>query len=540
LSHSSKEKPRLVGRPPATVQAPARAHSRRKLQFLGVLFVGFLGAFGLQIVMTSGLLLQMRVMHDAPIMAYTGFLLEHFRLAPYRDFFDMNLPGAYFAFGAIGRLFGYSDLALRGVDSGLLILILVTTGLALRTLGLRPALAAVATYGLAYTGLAQFHALQRESLVLVLASATLATLTPATRWPVERKAILSGLFLGAATCIKPGIALDAVPCLFYLLLDRSARPARSARRIIVGASFIAGFALPLALAIAYLVSVGSWQAFVEMATQYWPLYARLGALHETLADNERFGYLFEGIRAFGGHRLWLLPAGTGIVLALTTWPRASRERRFTMLLLALLVAHSIYPAISGQFWPYHWLPAIWSLSIASALCWVRRDDAARLALSIIAVGVFLVVLPTQVPPPTPLQRNWANLPNEDPYGARVSELSNFLKENVRAGEFVQPLDWTGGAVDAMLRSKVRLATPFIYDFHFYHHVSSPYIQRLRERFMNAMHRTRPTYVIRIESRKPWVTGVDTTHDFPALERFLRQHYVQALAGDGYQILKWSR
>lgn len=510
------------------------------MRFADVLFVGFLGAFGLQIVMTSALLLQTRVMHDAPIMAYTGLLLEHFRLAPYRDFFDMNLPGAYLAFGAIGRIFGYSDLALRSVDLGLLILILVMTGLALRPLGLRPALAAVATYGLAYAGLAQVHALQRESLVLVLASATLATLTPATPWPLGRKAVLSGLLLGAATCIKPGIALDAVPCLLYLLWDRPTQPTRSARGIALGARFIAGFALPPALAIAYLASVGSWPAFVEMATRYWPLYARLGALHETIADNDRFGLLLDGLRAFGGHRLWLLPAGAGIALALASWSRASRERRFVVLLLALLLAHSIYPAITGQFWPYHWIPAVWSLSIAGALCWVRRDDAVRLTWIIVATGLFLVVVPTQVPPPASLRRSWANLPGEDPYGARVSELASFLKHNVRAGELVQPLDWTGGAVDAMLRSQVRLATPFLYDFHFYHHVSSPYIQRLRERFMAAMRRIRPAYVIRIESRKPWVTGRDTTHDFPALEEFLRQHYVQALAGDGYEVLRWSR
>ncbi len=101
-----------------------------------------------------------------------------------------------------------------------------------------------------------------------------------------------------------------------------------------------------------------------------------------------------------------------------------------------------------------------------------------------------------------------------PKDGRVDEIAAFLQSNFKPGDLVQPLDWTGGAVHAMLIARAQLATRFVYDFHFYHHISSPYIQGLRGQFIESMKETRPRFVIQITADdKPWVSGPDTTREF---------------------------
>jgi hypothetical protein len=101
---------------------------------------------------------------------------------------------------------------------------------------------------------------------------------------------------------------------------------------------------------------------------------------------------------------------------------------------------------------------------------------------------------------------------------------------------VQPLDWTGGAVHAMLVSEARLATPFVYDFHFYHNVSHEYIRNLRRRFVLSLRQSRARFIVQVvDDDKPWVHGEDTTREFKELQSIIDESYMVARAGQGFVI-----
>lgn len=51
---------------------------------------------------------------------------------------------------------------------------------------------------------------------------------------------------------------------------------------------------------------------------------------------------------------------------------------------------------------------------------------------------------------------------------------------------MQPIDWTTGAVQALLRTEHPIGTRFLYDYHFYHHVQMPVIQKLRAQFVSQL------------------------------------------------------
>ena len=88
---------------------------------------------------------------------------------------------------------------------------------------------------------------------------------------------------------------------------------------------------------------------------------------------------------------------------------------------------------------------------------------------------------------------------------------------------------------AMLISEAVVATPYVYDYHFYHHVSEPYIRELRRRFMRRLVKEPPRFVIDVTA-KPTVGGEDTTTEFPELSELIERRYSVAHAGDGFRIL----
>ena len=57
------------------------------------------------------------LIHDAPLFHYVAWLMGQ-GLVPYRDIFDMNLPGVYLLHWAVLATVGAGDLAWRLVDLG--------------------------------------------------------------------------------------------------------------------------------------------------------------------------------------------------------------------------------------------------------------------------------------------------------------------------------------------------------------------------------------------------------------------------------------
>ena len=124
---------------------------------------------------------------------------------------------------------------------------------------------------------------------------------------------------------------------------------------------------------------------------------------------------------------------------------------------------------------------------------------------------------------------------------RAVEIARFLENNLQEDDTVQPLDWTGGTLLAMLETRAHIATPYIFDFYFYHHVSQPYIQGLRADFMNDLQTASPRFIIEVTAiDKPWITGPDTSREFPELREFLNENYSVTIEKDDYVIYERQR
>ena len=119
---------------------------------------------------------------------------------------------------------------------------------------------------------------------------------------------------------------------------------------------------------------------------------------------------------------------------------------------------------------------------------------------------------------------------------RAEEIASYLEENMQVGDTVQPLDWTGGTLLAMLETRAPLATKYVFDFYFYHHVSTSYIQNLRADFMDELQAANPRFIVEVIAvDKPWLTGPDTSREFPELRAFLKENYSVTILEDDYII-----
>jgi hypothetical protein len=121
---------------------------------------------------------------------------------------------------------------------------------------------------------------------------------------------------------------------------------------------------------------------------------------------------------------------------------------------------------------------------------------------------------------------------------RVDKIAEYLRVNLQPGDTVQPLDWSNGAVQAMLLAEAKPATRYLYDFYFYHHVSNPEIQYMRKDLLEKLEITRPKIIIQFFSDRPWVEGFDTSRKFPLLDLYLLNNYYLDFERDGYRL--WMR
>ncbi|HEX7788144.1 MAG TPA: glycosyltransferase family 39 protein, partial [Methylomirabilota bacterium] len=184
------------------------------------------------------------LIHDAPLMHYIAWLIDQGGV-PYRDAFDMNLPGVYLLHLAVLRVGGPGDLAWRLFDLGWLAATCGVLAAYCRRIGegWGPVAAALlfAIYHL--TGGA-WHAGQRDFLLCLFLLLGAWSVARGTEQAAPGAFALGGLALGAAMTIKPHAALYWIFCVAIAARDRPrAMSAWRAARLVLAA----GLAVPAAV-----------------------------------------------------------------------------------------------------------------------------------------------------------------------------------------------------------------------------------------------------------------------------------------------------
>jgi hypothetical protein len=481
----------------------------------------------------TGYSTQWPITHDEAPLFYEAFLMHAEGLVPYRDLFDFQMPGSFVAYSILGFLSGFDSFRIRILDLIILAAFLLITFFAMARFGKTPALAAAILFGLKYLQGGPSMSLQREYLLLIFVA--LAVWISMRDELTLKHRITLGILFGLAAVIKPHAAIGLIPILLFdiadivkrlksTLLTLSPLGNAAATSILPAA---AGFLIPVSAIIAWLGFIGALTPFITIAANYWPLYSQINGQMEVTSGAARMSLLLNQSLRLGGNGLWLIPAFIGIYL--------NRNKK-TYLLASLALCYAIYPAFSGQFFPYHYIPFIYFIILLASQTFTRSVQPSTF-FPFILYPLSFILLFALVRPSQTFIRQLENKPIATSTD-RAVEITNFLEKNLDAsrGDTVQPLDWTGGTLLAMLETHARIATPYIFDFYFYHHVSHPYIQGLRTDFMNDLQIASPRFIIEVTAiDKPWITGPDTSREFPELREFLDENYSVTIDKDDYVI-----
>jgi hypothetical protein len=492
------------------------------------------GPFALLLVVFVVRSLGWRTEHDVPLAHYSAFMHAEYGARPYQQLFEISFPGTILVHLAITRVFGYGDSGVMLANVLWFVALSGVTAAMMVAFGRMVAVGAVVLFGVAYFAAGQGMMMQRDA-ILILFVATALLLHVRNKGPDVARRLIVGLLIGAAAAMKPHATVALIPIIVDEIypLWRARAKERVRTTAVALAGYGIGFVVPCALVFAWLIAAGGFGGWLEMSQKYLPLYLHMTGKHETIAGAARLLNIIKGFVSFGGQTAWFLGAGIGTFLLLTRVESSAPAARLARLLLGEAAVFAVYPAFAGQFWPYHYMPFVYFLALLASLCLVTLPAPRTLAEALLpkaALAISLLGNAQLVDAAGRLGRERAVKSGE------VDEIASFLNANLRPGDTVQPLDWTGGVVHAMLIARARLATRFMYDYHFYHHVSQPFIQVLRQRMMSEIAQTQPRFVVEYFGElKPWPEGKDTTREFPELRAFLAANYRVDVAATDYRI-----
>jgi len=462
------------------------------------------------------------LIHDAPLMHYVAWLIAQGGV-PYRDAFDMNLPGVYLLHLAVLQLGGPGDLAWRLFDLAWL----AATG-ALLWLYCRPVSDAAAAgagallFGLYHLSGGAWRAGQRDFLLCLFLLAGAYGVARGLELPDGRLALLAGgLALGAGMTVKPHAGLFWLLCAAVAAAGawRAGAPAGRAGALVLGG----GLVVP-ALVFGWLAGRGGLAPFVAVLTGYvLPLYSRVGRTSVLAATR----WHTWGRASFG-----LLAA-----LGLLGLRASTASPRVVLAALGALYGAAHF-GLQGKGWEYQLYPLALFLCALAPAAVASRGDGARSRHAVELRGVrravalaawMLLVLVLGAKGVEAREPAWIAAKAE-----RVAALTRDLAPLVRPGETVQVLDTTAGGIHALLRLGLRQPTRFIYDFHFFHHPDDPRIRALRAELVAGLVARRPAAVVVLEESWPEL-GYERLAAFPELARLLETSFPLAVTGPGYRI-----
>lgn len=448
------------------------------------------------------------LIHDAPIMHYVAWRIAE-GAVPYRDLFDMNLPGVYLLHLAVLRLGGPGDLAWRVFDLGWLAGGALAVGALAAPWGVVAAAGGALFFVVHHLASGAWHAGQRDFLLCPL---LLLGALGVARWLERGRGATplawGGLALGASIAIKPHAALFAT-ALGVVVLVGAWRAGTALR----AAVFVAGLALPPLAVVAWVAVLGALPAWQAIVLDYLvPLYSRLGPPVP-----------------WGFHRwpAWV-PVGLAVALSLASaGARGGLTPRHAIAALGLAYGVVHYVG-QGKGWEYHVYPlaafaAVLLFSELAPLLQARHWVAGTLlAASLAAVALLFGAKGVEAG-----DAAWVRDKER-----RVRALVRELGDRLEPGDLVQVLDTTEGGVHALLRLRAVQPTRFLYDFPFFNHASAPVIQRWRAEFMRDLGRRPPRFIVLFQQGWP-AGGAGRVQAFAELHHHLAAAYRVHGQGDGY-------
>ncbi|MDI3337635.1 hypothetical protein QKW60_14555 [Defluviimonas aestuarii] len=481
------------------------------------LIAGFCVALGM-----LGLTLTWEYSLDTPLLNYTGFLMSEYGFVPYRDFFETSMPGTFVIHYLIAATGLTGNVAFLLLNAVVLVLVAATSWWALHPVSRSAALLAAPMVVVLILLTGPNNIMQRDWLIVLPVTLALALVTNGKPDGAGLRLFTVGLLFGLVATIKPQLAAAAP---IVVVADWAmTQGARNWLHRGIGAISIslAGFAVVPAAILLWLSLSGGLTDFLFMLREYLPLHVQQNFNHEFHAPGEGQAWSLGDYVQWRWQRSFLLASGlSAAICAILAWTYALRSRIAIAALIGLWGFYLLVPGLAGQYWLYHSMP--W-LHFGGMLAALAIAEASRFGRPTLVWGARFVLLLALAFHTKGMTRKFLGAIDRKATSGRVEEVATAIDRWLPEGGTVQPIDWTaGGTIHAMLRTKAKLGTSFLYMYHFQHHVSTSTNAMLRTRFLAELEHSPPDLVVEAVPHEE-VSGWDTDVNFPEYDAFIASHY----------------
>jgi Dolichyl-phosphate-mannose-protein mannosyltransferase len=457
--------------------------------------------------------------HDGPLMDYIAWRITS-GAVPYRDIFDMNLPGTYLIHLIELRVFGRGDLGCRLFDFLWLVLTTVALYGFCRPISRWGGMLAALFFFAYHLSQGARSMGQRDFLLcLSLIAGAHFLARSAEVGGSYRPSFLAGLLVGFGASMKPHAAIDGLFMLAVLVACLRRKP--RSQCVLNALLFLAAAALVPAAICVWLAVVGGLHPLIEIVTQYLlPYYPKLGGISST-------------------HLVWglLKPNWFWVFVSVVPWERSQRGPRYALTVLGAVYGVLHY-ALQERGWWYHEYPfrAFFFILIAMSLAGLFSRPEAKSR-----VCALLCLLLAEYPLSAACYRaSREPMSSELAFNQKrvLDGLVAYLKPRLDPKiDTVQTMDTAGGAVDALFVLRVREATRFMYDFHLLYFGQEPFVRQLRLQFMTQIRASAPKYVVLFRWSWPPPSDYGRLDAFPEFRQWLELHYVKEFERPDYQIFR---
>jgi hypothetical protein len=439
-------------------------------------------------------------MWDTQVFHYAVFLMHHGKI-PYKDIYDINMPGCYLMERWAIAIFGGGDLGWRFYEFTLL----GSMTLAACVIALPYDWLAGLLTGVCFAIFHGVHgaamATERDEVIAVLIFVGYAFQFVAVRKSRAIWMLPFGLSLGMAVLIKPTAASFSVVLLLFAYLALKQRAQSPTAYLLWG---IAGFGITLLILLSFMLP-DSLGPFLFLQREAIPFYTSLAPAS--------WGYLLEHILPV----TVLFFVSAAVVLAIANPGRANWE---IWSVRAGVVLGALSYLVQRKGYVYHRYPfmafALLWFSIECVVAIRAKGWLRNIGVLGIAVAV-LVVLPSEV---NRLRHERHNSnPFADQLQADLQRLGGSSLQNR-----VQCLDMVTGCYSALYRLGIVQSTGFMGDTLFFAPNDGKSVPYYRKMYWDDMHNNPPEVIVLSSERFGAQYSFDKLNAWPQFRDYLNSAY----------------
>jgi hypothetical protein len=438
---------------------------------------------------------------DEIVMHYVNLLMAH-GMAPYRDIYDMNLPGIYLVDGWQMHLFGAGDLAFRLYEFFLLGAMLVAMVAIAMPEDWFAGLLAGALFILSHAGDGPRNSAQRDEIIAVLLMAGYAVLFQAVRRNKPAFLLPFGVFVGFALNIKPTVAPLVIGLAMMALYVLKKRGEALFGYVIYG---IIGLLIPAYFVLHFLLHYHAWPALIDLSTRLTPYYA--GLMKESVLHliHRSLDFQIEVITLFA------------MALALFDQEWVKKWERWAIL---LGVAGGLFSyVIQRKGYSYHKYPLL-----AFTLLWVCMQFACAIRKQVwtrwvgLAGLTYLAFYLVLLCPP--INRTYQS----EVAFTRSLQLDLTQLGGDKLQHQVQCLDMVDGCLSALYHLNLAQNTGFTGDTLFFVQDHAPAVDYYRSIFLADIQRSPPKIFVIANEWFNWQKDFNKIYNWPDFANFLNENY----------------